>query len=48
VEKLEQHGRTVTRVRLLDMEARVLELARMLSGTDSNTAIAHARELLDK
>jgi DNA repair protein RecN (Recombination protein N) len=48
VEKLEQHGRTVTRVRLLDMESRVLELARMLSGTDSNTAIAHARELLDK
>jgi DNA repair protein RecN (Recombination protein N) len=46
VEKLEQHGRTVTRVRLLDIEARVLELARMLSGTDSSTAIAHARELL--
>jgi DNA repair protein RecN (Recombination protein N) len=47
VEKLEQHGRTVTRVRLLEMEARVLELARMLSGTDSSTAIAHARELLE-
>ncbi|MFN3266116.1 MAG: DNA repair protein RecN [Deinococcales bacterium] len=46
VEKLEQDGRTVTRVRLLDFEARVLELARMLSGTDSSTAIAHARELL--
>ena len=46
VEKFEQNGRTVTRVQRLDQEARVRELARMLSGTDSSTAIAHARELL--
>jgi DNA repair protein RecN (Recombination protein N) len=46
VEKHEQNGRTVTRVQRLDQDARVRELARMLSGTDSSTAIAHARELL--
>jgi DNA repair protein RecN (Recombination protein N) len=46
VEKFEQNGRTVTRVQRLDHDARVRELARMLSGTDSSTAIAHARELL--
>jgi DNA repair protein RecN (Recombination protein N) len=46
VEKLEQHGRTVTRVRLLEGEARERELARMLSGATTKTALAHARELL--
>ncbi len=47
VEKFEQNGRTVTRVRLLDQNARVAELARMLSGSESSTAMAHARELLE-
>ncbi len=46
VEKLERDGRTVTGVILLSGEARVRELARMLSGSDSSTAMAHARELL--
>ncbi len=46
VEKFEENGRTVTRVKRLDQDARVRELARMLSGLESNTAIAHARELL--
>ena len=46
VEKLERNGRTVTGVTRLEGEARVRELARMLSGSDSSTAFAHARELL--
>ncbi len=40
-------GRTVTRATLLDPDARVVELSRMLSGhPDSTTARAHAAELL--
>jgi DNA repair protein RecN (Recombination protein N) len=46
VEKLERDHRTVTSVVKLEGEARVRELARMLSGSDSSTAMAHARELL--
>ena len=46
VEKLERNGRTITGVTRLEGEARVRELARMLSGSDSSTAFAHARELL--
>lgn len=46
VEKFEQNGRTVTRVARLNKDERVKELARMLSGTESSTAVAHARELL--
>jgi DNA repair protein RecN (Recombination protein N) len=46
VEKLEAGGRTVTGVTRLEGETRVRELARMLSGSDSTTAMAHARELL--
>jgi DNA repair protein RecN (Recombination protein N) len=46
VEKLERDGRTVTGVSKLEGEARVRELARMLSGSASSTAMAHARELL--
>ena len=46
VEKLEQNGRTVTSVRRLDAAEREAELARMLSGSVTDTALAHARELL--
>lgn len=46
VEKLEQAGRTVTRVHRLDTEAREAELARMLSGSATRAARTHARELL--
>jgi len=46
VEKQQQAGRTTTNVRQLDSDARERELARMLSGSDSDTARAHARELL--
>jgi DNA repair protein RecN (Recombination protein N) len=47
VEKFEHNNRTVTRVKHLNQEERIKELARMLSGTDSSTAIAHAKELLE-
>ena len=44
---LDANGRTVTTAEVLDPEARVVELSRMLSGhPDSPTARAHAEELL--
>jgi DNA repair protein RecN (Recombination protein N) len=46
VRKEESAGRTRVALEKLDGEARVLELARMLSGTDSRAAVEHARELL--
>lgn len=46
VEKTESDGRASTNVRRVDGEARVAEIARMLSGSDSEAGLAHARELL--
>lgn len=47
VEKLEQNGRTVTRVELLDARGRRDELARMLSGAQITPALRkHAGQLL--
>ena len=37
---------TASQVAAVEGEARLAELARMLSGTASDTALAHARELL--
>lgn len=48
VAKQQRRTRTLTSVRHLDHEARVVELSRMLSGSpDSDAAHRHARELLD-
>jgi len=41
-------GRTVTRVTRLDQRARVVELARMLSGQVTETSLRHAEELLEQ
>ncbi|MEZ4633352.1 MAG: DNA repair protein RecN [Deinococcales bacterium] len=46
VEKLEQEGRTFTRIRKLNHREREHELARMLSGYVTESSLAHARELL--
>lgn len=46
VEKREHSGRTLTHVTRLSGGAREAELARMLSGAKTKTALAHARELL--
>ena len=47
VEKVEQNGRTVTRVQYLEGRERVTELARMLSGSQVTEAVLkHATELL--
>ena len=47
IEKEEEGGRTVTRVRLLDGDERVQEIARMLAGEEvTEPALANARELL--
>ena len=48
VEKQEVAGRTVTRVARLEPLERELELARMLSGSTTDAAIANARELLNE
>jgi DNA repair protein RecN (Recombination protein N) len=47
ISKRERDGRTVTEVEGLDREGRIVELAAMLGGGDSATALAQARELLD-
>ncbi len=47
VYKTEQNGQTRSELRLLDSEARVTEIAQMLSGADvSESALIHARALL--
>jgi DNA repair protein RecN (Recombination protein N) len=47
IEKTETEGRTATRVRRLNSEERLHEIARMLAGEQvSETALAHAKELL--
>lgn len=45
VEKTVEGGRTVSRVRLLDEDERLEEIARMLGGHTSEAALRHAREL---
>ncbi len=46
IKKSEVDGRTVTKVKLLDEEERVKEIARMASGEESAAAIKNAREML--
>ena len=46
VHKSDDGSITRSGVRTVDGEARVLELARMLGGTDSDAALEHARDLL--
>ncbi len=46
VSKEESDGRTVTRVRSVESEERVAEIARMLAGSASEAGLAHARELM--
>jgi DNA repair protein RecN (Recombination protein N) len=48
VEKLLSNGRTITKIKRLDKEDRVEEIARMLGGRElTPTAFKHAREMLD-
>ncbi|MDP2182459.1 MAG: DNA repair protein RecN [Actinomycetota bacterium] len=46
VEKTDEDGAVRTRAREIDEQERVLEIARMLSGSDTGTSRAHAEELL--
>jgi DNA repair protein RecN (Recombination protein N) len=49
IAKREREGRTVTEVRLLDREGRIVELGQMLGGAHGGAAaLAGARELLDR
>jgi DNA repair protein RecN (Recombination protein N) len=48
IAKRERDGRTVTVVERLDREGRIVELAQMLGGAGGPTAMASARELLDR
>jgi DNA repair protein RecN (Recombination protein N) len=48
VEKIVQDGKTKTELYSLDHEARVEEIAKMLSGNQvTETAIAHAKQLMN-
>ncbi|HXN84190.1 MAG TPA: DNA repair protein RecN [Myxococcales bacterium] len=47
-EKEVARGRTQSRVALVEGEARLRELARLLSGHETEAALVHARELLEK
>ena len=48
VNKAEADGRTVAEANVIDLDERIIELSRMLSGQpDSNVARDHAKELLD-
>lgn len=46
VEKKEKNGRTMTRIRCVEGEERVKEIARLLSGETSDLSLEHARMLL--
>ena len=48
IAKRERDGRTVTEIRSLDREGRIVELAAMLGGHGAPAALASARELLDR
>ncbi len=49
IAKRERDGRTITEIRRLDREGRIVELAQMLAGTHGGAAaLAGARELLDR
>ena len=46
--KTEKDGRTHTRIKLLNAEERIVELAEMLGGKSiSDSALAHAKQLLN-
>lgn len=47
IEKRESDGRTLTEVKALGEEERVVELARLISGEDSALSLKHAAELLE-
>jgi len=47
VDKVLEEGRVKTRIRLLDEEGRLKEIARMLSGRVSDIALKHAKEILE-
>ena len=45
VYKYEENGRTISHIKLLDGEERVRELARILSGDESEISLEHARKM---
>ena len=47
VYKYEENGRTISHIKLLDGEERVRELARILSGDESEISLEHARKMLE-
>ena len=47
VYKYEENGRTISHIKLLDGEEMVRELARILSGDESEISLEHARKMLE-
>lgn len=48
IEKVEEEGKTFTRVQAVEGEARLIETARLLSGNSSEVSLKHAEELLNE
>lgn len=46
VYKTEENGRTISHIKLLEKEERVREIARILSGDESEISLEHARKML--
>ncbi|MBE5738380.1 MAG: DNA repair protein RecN [Clostridiales bacterium] len=46
IEKTEDSGSTITRVKPLDVEEKVYEIARMIGDSANDTAISHAKEII--
>ena len=48
VYKYEENGRTISHIKKLEREDRVKEIARLLSGDESEISLEHARKMLNK
>lgn len=48
VYKYEENGRTISHIKKLEREDRVREIARLLSGDESEISLEHARKMLNK
>ena len=47
IEKYDEDDKTVTQVKLLNSDEKIIEIARMLGNSSNSTSINHAREIID-
>jgi len=48
IEKYDEDDKTVTQVKLLNSDEKIIEIARMLGNSSNSTSINHAREIIDE